>query len=72
MDPVLDRLVVERDQLVEVVGEIAPGRGRKPEIPAETIEALTDRAQHAAHDARGRLERLVDTYAGRVGVLFWI
>lgn len=35
---------------VEGVGVIAPGRGRKPEIPAETVEAVMHDTLHAVPD----------------------
>ncbi len=31
---------------VDAVGSIAPGRGRKPEIPQDTIDAIVDDTLH--------------------------
>lgn len=35
---------------VEGVGVIAPGRGRKPEVPVEVVEAIVDDTLHARPD----------------------
>src|SRR4051812_13500699 len=35
---------------VEAVGSIAPGRGRKPEIAQETVEAIVDDTLHTVPD----------------------
>ena len=45
---------------VEAVGSIAPGRGRKPEIPSETIDAIVnDTLRTIPDDAERQLWRLV-------------
>ena len=39
------------EQGVDGVGTIAPGRGRKPEIPQATIDDRRGRSRHIANDA---------------------
>ncbi len=52
---------------VEAVGSIAPGRGRKPEIPQEVIDAIVDDTLHAIPDD-GSTQWSTRTMAERHGV----